>query len=374
MGRTHGEGIGKLVGVQALRGLAAMLVVYYHATQMVHERLDKTAGIFESGQAGVDIFFAISGFVMVVTTHRHWGRAGQWLDFLMRRLIRIVPLYWAATLLKIVATLALPALTSHPVLDPWHVTASFLFIPAWDADHRPLPLLPVGWTLNYEMLFYLLFATALAARMRTILGVSLLLCGLSLLSLLHPGAAAGQLLPALEPVAMLVNPILLEFVMGMTIGWCAVRGIRLSPRLAWLALVCGLAALAASEWLNVVMGTFSRPFYWGVPGAMLLLATVSLEAQLRKFLAGLPALLGDASYAIYLGHGFALPFVGVAMGKLGLIAPAWQPLTLLLSCVVSALAGVVVYRLFEQPLTTRFSGIWRRRRERLAGAVAEQAG
>lgn len=370
---TQGNGIGKLAGVQSLRALAAMLVVYYHATQMVHERLDKGAAIFESGQAGVDIFFAISGFVMVVTTHRHWGMCGQWLDFLMRRLIRIVPLYWAATLLKLAATLAMPALTSHPHLDAWHVAASFLFIPAWDADHRPLPLLPVGWTLNFEMLFYLLFAVSLGLRVRSVLGISLLLLGLSLLSLLHPAAFTALQLPALEAPSTLLNPILLEFVMGMAIGWCAVRGIGLSPRLAGLALMCGIAALAASAWLDVVMGTFSRPFYWGVPSALLLLATVSLDPFVRRFLGGVPALLGDASYAIYLGHGFVLPFVGVAMSRFGLVTPPWQPLALVLSCGISALAGVVVYRLFEQPLTERLTGIWRRLRTPRGGVVAEQA-
>ena len=364
MSMASNDSFGKLVGVQGLRGLAAMLVVFYHATQMVHERLDKGAGIFELGQSGVDIFFAISGFVMVVTTYRYWGMRGQWLDFLLRRLIRIVPLYWAATLLKVLAILALPALTSHPVLDSWHVTASFLFIPAWDANQRAQPLLPVGWTLNFEMLFYLLFAAALAARMRPVIWISLLLLGLSLLSWLHPAelGAAGTLL----------DPILLEFVMGMTIGWCAVNGFRLSQATAWLALFCGAACLVASQHLTVVSGGFSRPEFWGVPGAMLLLATISLEPYARKYLSGIPALLGDASYAIYLGHGFALPFVGVIMGKLGLISSLWQLVALLLACVVSAVTGILIFRWFERPLTTRLSALWRARREKSVALSVRQ--
>ena len=140
---------------------------------------------------------------------------------------------------------------------------------------------------------------------------SLLLAALSLASLLHPGTAAAKVLPELGAVATLMNPILLEFVMGMAIGWCAVRGIRLPIGLAWLALLCGLAALAASEWLNVMMGTFLRPLYWGMPGALLLLAAISLEPWARRYLGGLPAQIGDASYAIYHGHGFVLPLIGV---------------------------------------------------------------
>ena len=201
------------VGVQVLRGIAAMLVVLCHASQMVHYRLGVGEVLF-FGASGVDVFFPISGFVMAVTTRRYWGQAGHALDFLVRRLIRIVPIYWGATLLKLLLIVALPAVVGATRLDAWHVTASFLFIPAFDAEHKAFPVVPIGWTLNFEMLFYLLFAAVLALRLQPLIWLG---GGLLLISLLPP-------LPAWGAIASLFSPMLLEFVGGMLLGWAGLQG------------------------------------------------------------------------------------------------------------------------------------------------------
>ena len=341
----------RFAGVQALRGVAAMLVVLAHSTQMAHERF-RMGEVLEFGASGVDVFFSISGCVMVATTYRHWGAAGRALDFLLRRLIRIVPLYWAATLLKLAATLALPGLTAHPNLDPWHVIASFLFIPAFDADHKVLPLLPVGWTLNFEMFFYLLFAIALAFRVRPVLWLGAALLVVSWL----PSA------PALGAVGALADPILLEFVGGMFIGWATVKGYTLPKGAAACGLVIAFVALGLTQILAQTVGFTNRLALWGAPGAVALMSTVALEKPLRRWLEGWPELVGDASYAIYLVHGFAVPLAGVAFQKFGLATEFWRVPMVIAGCLLSLLAGVFVHLQFEKPMT-KWLNHWRHRRQ-----------
>jgi peptidoglycan/LPS O-acetylase OafA/YrhL len=342
------------VGVQALRGLAAMLVVLYHATQMVHERMG-SGEVLTFGAGGVDLFFPISGFVMTVTTYRYWGQAGRAADFLLRRLLRIVPLYWAATLLKLLAVLALPGLVSHPQLDPWHVTASFLFLPAWDADHRAQPVLPVGWTLHFEMLFYALFAVALWLRVRPVLWLGGVLAIVSFL----------PLEPVLGAIGTLADPILLEFVAGMLLGWACLAGHTLTRAMAAATLVLALLALPLTQIVPSGSAFTYRALLWGIPGAMALAAVVSLEPVLRSRLAGWPQLLGDASYAIYLVHGFVLPPLGLVLSRLHLTSGPWPLLAILASCAASAVVGVLVHLYAEQPVTRWLAERLRRRRAAL---------
>lgn len=339
------------VGVQALRGLAAMLVVLYHATQMVRERFG-SGEVLTFGAAGVDLFFPISGFVMVVTTYHYWGQAGRAGQFLLRRLVRVVPLYWAATLLKIAALLLVPAMASHPHLDPWHVAASFLFIPAWDVHGRAQPVVPIGWTLNFEMLFYALFALALWLRVRPLWWVGGFLAVFSFLPLSGLLGAVGTL----------ANPILLEFVAGMLIGWATLKGHHLPKGVAAVCLAAALIALPLTQLVPSGDAYAWRWWLWGIPGALALAATVALEPVLRARLSGVPEKLGDASYAIYLAHGFVLPPLGIVMGKLQFTTGVWPMATIVLACALSAVVGWCVHLWVEKPLTQRMNG-WVRTRQ-----------
>jgi exopolysaccharide production protein ExoZ len=352
---ARAQGQDSLVGVQVLRGVAAMLVVLAHATQMVQGRLG-FGEILHFGASGVDIFFPISGFVMVITTYKHWGKAGVALDFLARRLIRIVPLYWAATLLKLLATLALPALTSYPVLDAWHVTASFLFLPAWNADHLAFPLLPVGWTLNFEMFFYALFTIVLSLRLRPVWWLGAILLFFSV----------APMPEGMGPFAALAEPMLMEFWAGMLIGWATLTGHKLPAGSGWACMAAAFVALAVSQVLPESTAFAYRLWVWGFPGCVALLSVIALEPVFSKHLAGWPQRVGDASYAIYLSHGFVLPVVGVAFSKLGLAGQAWGLVAIAAGCAVSAVAGVFVHKVLERPVTRWLTRLFRERRAQWA--------
>ena len=122
----------------------------------------------------MDLFFVISGFVMVWAS---WDTFGRWravAPFVWRRIVRIVPLYWLLTAATVAVAVAAPGSVSDGVRDGWgYIAASFAFVPWRRADGFVQPVLRVGWTLNYEMLFYALVACALPLPRRVALPVLL---------------------------------------------------------------------------------------------------------------------------------------------------------------------------------------------------------
>ena len=203
-------------GIQARRFVAAMLVVLAHSTAMVNERMHLDMFKWRAGWSGVDIFFVISGFVMAISSSTLLQRANGWKIFITRRLIRIVPLYWVATTLKLATLIALPALALDSPLELWNTIASYLFIPTFD-DKSLLdaPLLKVGWTLNYEMFFYAIFTLAL------FLGKSPLKFTAAIFAI----AVAVNLFstPKFPYAYGFLEPILMEFVMGMLVAKLCMR-------------------------------------------------------------------------------------------------------------------------------------------------------
>jgi peptidoglycan/LPS O-acetylase OafA/YrhL len=346
-----------LYNVQAGRALAALMVVYLHVTAMISERFGGMDW-FYPGAAGVDIFFAISGFLMVMTTAGQWGQPGVWRSFIVRRIIRIVPLYWLMTAAKLAQMLVIPALAQRSTLVPWHVVASFLFIPAWNAEHEAIPLIPLGWTLSFEMLFYVLFAAALALRLRPVPWLTAVLVAGAAIGLFRTDGWGAE--------ARLLDPLLLEFVFGMGIAMAALRGRYLPVPVALVGAPAMFLVLVATNWLDPGWANGHRALVWGVPGAILLACLVALEGRWRGRLFRLACFLGDASYAIYLAHGFVLSIVGVLFTRL--VGPRFDlsGWLLLPTFVLAVAGGVIVHLLIERPVTDWLRRRWHERRLRRA--------
>lgn len=332
------------VGVQALRGVAAILVVMDHILAMINGGPGGPGTDFGLGwlSAGVDIFFAISGFIMVMTTAPNWGQPGSWQKFLRRRFVRILPLYWLFTAVKVAATLALPGLALHPHFTSWYLIASFLLIPAWNIDHTSThPILGVGWTLSFEMTFYMLFALGLALFNRPAKWIAAVLC---------LAVVAGMLrTDRWEATASILDPILLEFIFGMSIGLATLAGRRLRVAVAYAAIALAAILLGASTLYSSV--PWNRVLSWGIPGALLLSATVALEQRWQRWPSRFPKLLGDASYAIYLTHSLSLPLLGAGMAKLDFLAgPARWSVEATLGIVGAVTVGLIAHLYIERPM------------------------
>jgi exopolysaccharide production protein ExoZ len=328
------------LSIQALRAVAALLVVLYHAFELWGLRVDPAApGVkWTNGASGVDIFFAISGFVMVISSRRLVARPGGWLVFLRHRVIRIVPLYWLLTTLKILGVVLFPTIVLRTSVDFYSVAASYLFLPVVDTAGHFRPVLSVGWTLTYEFLFYLFFAAALALRVDVL---RIIVPGLGLIA-----AIALFRVETWPDWTILFSTIVLEFVFGVVLARWTLRGFRLPPALAAVLVLGGFVAILA-----VPMGPENlRVLTWGVPAFAVVAGAVSLEPLLAPALPRWILTLGDASYSIYLSHGFVLPILMLLIGRF--VAPGlWaETSTIILCLVASSIAGWGLYLVVENPM------------------------
>ncbi|WP_083585927.1 acyltransferase family protein [Chelatococcus daeguensis] len=345
-----------LLAVQVLRAFAALAVVIYHA-EYDAEAVAARAGLtFEHSEllpwmAGVDVFFVISGFIMVHASEELFGMSGAAGLFLTRRLIRIVPLYWAATLLFLASLVLLPNALNKAAPNLWQIVASFLFVPVARSDGLIRPVFSLGWTLNYEMFFYALFATALVLRRAA--AVATVTATLVLLVIMGEAVhRTGIAAPAV--LAFWSDPIVLEFALGMGLALLRAEGIRLTL-LARTSLAAAGVLLLHLDLAQPDRVVVLPPLVaYGGPAALLVAAAaLGHGATAGQRLERLMAALGDASYALYLVHPFIirpLRLAVIAAGFAG-IGAAWGYVALVL--VASVLAALLVHRRFERPMMRR---------------------
>ena len=308
----------RLGNLQALRAVAALAVVLFHVLETsVHQQrpVQVLAPLAGWGAWGVDLFFVLSGFVMVQAQQRRRRSAGR---FMADRLWRIVPLYWLLTLTVVLLQLLRPELFHGALADGRQVLASLGFASgAWLG--RP-PVLWLGWTLEWEMGFYLLFALGLLLPWRA--GPALCV-GLGLGLLIDLGADA----------------LGLEFLLGM--GLAALHR-RLPPRRPWAAWLLGLGLLGLLASLGQPAPA-QRLWQWGLPCTLLVLGALGLRQS--RWAPG--QWLGDASYSLYLVQALSIP----ALYRLLRLWPGLDADgTALLVIAGTALAGLACHRWVERPL------------------------
>ena len=331
---------GEIRSIQALRAIAALFVVVYHTTILWQDK----AGLpvrWENGNAGVDQFFVVSGFIMVYKSGRLRTKASSWHGFIVARLVRVVPMYWLTTAAKLVSIAAVPSLVLHTVTTPWNIVASFLFVPSLDGAGFMKPVLVVGWTLSFEMMFYVAFAAALLFTADPLVVVAPAMAALALLYTAHQADW--------PPAASLADPIVLEFVLGMIVGRLTLRGklSRLPMAVAFAGLVVGLLCVA----LVPTSGSWQRVSIWGVASAITLTSVVRLDPWLGSRISAWIVLAGEASYSLYLTHTFALPVVGAALVRIGLRGYLLGGV-MIPACIAStAILAIATYRWIETPLT-----------------------
>jgi exopolysaccharide production protein ExoZ len=338
--------MGKLLTLQAARGVAANAVVLCHLSLSEHRFIaDGVLPVFMvHGWAGVDLFFVLSGFLMVAVAGRN--KPAQ---FLWRRAVRIYPTYWLATAMLLVFTILIQWRWQSPILIP-SLWRSLLLVPSQDE-----PFLAVGWTLVHEVYFYLVFSVFLALRIPFLLGLIVWGCVLTAMFVLLP----QQLLQF--PVMQLVtNPITAEFIMGGLIAqWW--RQFRMpGPR---FALIAGVAALVFSIcYVADATQMLTRPNPWvvrvvifGIPCVLIIYALVALET--RKPAPRPPAFLvtlGGWSYATYLTHIMVIMVLEIQLGRYGPVSGiAASAVITIIGLLTANFAGGLVHILFERPTLNR---------------------
>jgi len=317
--------LGKLVGIQYLRGFAAIAVLLYHVG-------DQHKIPFEIGAAGVDVFFVISGFIMWSTTaHSDVSMP----DYFWKRFARVFPLYWVVLGVTFVSAHARPAFFYNHDASIENFLRSLVLLPRLK-DGAFHPTVVQGWTLSYEVFFYCLLGVLMAV------GLRLRLIGTCATLLVF--VAIGQIVD-LGYIGAFAAPIVLEFAAGVLIAYAASR-LKFSRSVTVVALSLAMIGFA----FETLMVDWPRVLKWGVPAALLVIAAVGLEPWFRKHPVRMLVYFGDASYSIYLWH----VWVGIMMTGVLLRLPIPTLLHPPVQAVMMLLASCLLYRVIEKPLLALF--------------------
>ncbi len=324
-----------LYSIQALRFVAAALVVVSH--------IRTEYGMAPFGAAGVDVFFVMSGFII------HYVTQNGAPQFFTRRLIRIVPLYWMGTLGLAAVALLAPGLLNQVDFSLTRLLGSLFFFPVWDESIQyHMPLLMLGWSLNYEILFYLLYFVSLQISHHYRMQIcSALLLGLTLV---HPFVAPQSALSYWS------DGYILEFIYGMLMAQVLISTPFLQKaKLPWPVAILGLAAfcylllpstglvsheMAQNKWLRVLV--------IGLPSAALIMLTLACEQSIQRFGPAVKSsinFLGELSYPIYIFHIYVMGVVK-RIGALEWGLPAYVATV----AVATLTASAAIFLLYEQPV------------------------
>ena len=357
----------KLISVQALRGIAVLLVLFFHLTEVRRHYFGMlfSSNFSSFGNAGVDLFFVISGFVVVGAARRiERSGARSALEFMYDRAARIYPIYWIYSLVLIIPFLLNPALVNS--LTRMHGAAdylrSFLLLP-----NSTSPVLLVGWTLVFEVYFYAVLAAMLLARVPIAAALVSWTAALFICNVSWIGTADALTKPVL---ALVSSPLSLEFVMGAAVSYALLRPVRKrgASLLVVLAVILVSVLCLTLDLPREDINLWFRTLVYGPISVILLVGTVSLEEYFHsRYFAWLIA-IGDASYSIYLSHTLILSAAGRLLGESPL--RVWGTASSIVLAAACLIVGLWSYKYLETPILRRSRGFKRRLfQARAAGAT-----
>ena len=362
----------KFLDIQILRALAAGLVVYVHAIGTYGARIDSIieSHTVELGDLGVKLFFCISGFIIFNSSSRLPGGLQSSLEFFIKRCIRIIPLYWIATSIYAVKLGFQGDLPSAADL-----IRSLLFIPYADQTGTMRPVLGQGWTLNFEMLFYVMTAVLLLSRSRfryhaLIAGLAIAVIGNNWL----PGAATNSFFD----VGLITTKLLLFFMGGLIVGMYSLKSSKyLNHHLLGKLppLVIALASLAVAIIASITLnGTKLESYAFWVElfccSFAVYVAAMPNESALTpigKRLLGPLVVAGNGSYATYLLHGFVMGPAARLILFFQINLSVYEfALSMVIICTI---AGIYCYKYFELPLQRALSKLLIEKNTRVNRAI-----
>jgi peptidoglycan/LPS O-acetylase OafA/YrhL len=322
-----------------MRGVAALLVVIAHSVDnfrevggvRTHSALADAVGVL-----AVNSFFVISGFLMVYVHGGDFGEPRATRNYYARRMTRILPLYWTITLVYGLKEICFGEATW------WDAARSLLFVPYQNETGLWQPVVHQGWTLNYEMIFYIVFGLSLFFAW----GVWIVFATFGALAAIHFLGFSDSL----GPLAFWSKPIILYFLVGVALGLLR-RRISRGPSFATagiLSLIVVFAFALSGAQLH------SGPYFLalGLPTASIIAVSVvamARESTDRSRTRRLADLLGNISYSVYLTHLLVIaPAAKIGVARMFPHMPL--AVFLLLMLCATAVAGYIVYKFVERPL------------------------
>jgi exopolysaccharide production protein ExoZ len=310
--------------IELLRFIAALAVVYFHAVGTLRAGGFSEIGpnpLTELGAAGVDVFFVISGFVIFLSLTR---KNRTPIEFARDRLIRLVPAYWILTVSQIVVLASIAILRGTEVPFDFSWTIQSLFFLSQPVGNS-VPIISQGWSLEIEMLFYLLVAVGLVIK----------------------NSVANILFPAVALVSLvgfgLLPDLALEFIFGGLLGYLYTR-IKFPAPVAIGAGVIGIILFVAP----VILGAGDAPRWvtWGIPSILVVFSAINLPQLEWKIL----PTLGAASYPVYLLHMIVINIVSPIISIFG-SSTAMFFFALVACLILSQALGIFFDKLIDKPIS-----------------------
>ena len=309
----------------------------YHVTMTNRFYAWFLGGAFASGHSGIDFFFVLSGFIMLYVHYDRAGHARETWRFLAMRAVRIFPIYWCVLAVTVLAFWLYPPRTGR-MWAPWSTLEAETLLHAVflaDPDHT---IVPVAWTLSYELIFYAFFSLYI-------------LCGawvFGVLALAWSAALAAQWAGTIAwPHPILLRPIVGSFFLGCL---AAVIVKRYGNRFAsawWVLLALAICTLMArAEFLGLI-----DPYkWWTMPYFLLIVAGAAYDQATARAYPRLLVLLGEASYSIYLLHYGMIVIFAATIDYYRAQASYYPNVTLALLSLTILATGIVVHLTIERPL------------------------
>ncbi len=320
--------------LQAGRGIAAIAVLLFHLGIGVETMtgVDVFPLMTNFGDRGVDFFFVLSGFIIMLAHHKDIGRPEQWSRFAYKRFARIYPAYWIYTAIVVIGALFWSGAAAGFPQSPadWFSTITLIRV-----SDLVTPIGP-GWTLFHEMMFYAAFSVLIFNRY----------AGIALMALWFGACAIfGEFQPGnvYSPYTTAITALNLDFLMGMVAFWAS-RRIQ-TERLAIVTALAGLLVLIATVALTG-REILPEEYLYGPGFALLIAGSTSFE---RHRTINIPAMtfLGNASYSIYLVHQTALTIGYYPIAAMGVTDPY---LLYAFGGSFGLVTGIAAYLLVEKPM------------------------
>ena len=342
----------KIQNIQGLRGIAVLLVVFRHLLpiETKYAQFDYVVPeFFLIGSSGVDLFFLISGFVMISVTRSAFQSKKEIQKFLYHRIARIYPLYWFYSIIILCVFLIQPSLVNSSQGNQVNILASFLLLP-----QNLLPLVNVGWTLIHEMYFYSVFAVLLFFSKKYLLPGLIGWGGLILVGSINLSGSENAFFD------IYFSPLTLEFIVGCMMGMLYFsRSIKGNANaIALTALVVWIVGYYLFREINgnVTPSGWMRVLVFGFPAALAFYAALLYEKNHGAIMPAWICKVGDASYSVYLSHVLVLGVVGKFWSLIA-VEGYWDNIVILIIMLIAVLTfAQVSYRYIERRMLDKTRG------------------
>lgn len=339
----------KLNLIQVFRGLASLLVVLAHGSLIFHQNLNRDflLDIFGFGGSGVDFFFILSGFIIFYVHSKDIGKPIKLKGFLLKRFIRIYPIYWVVLTGKLLASIT--ASNSDKLPDGWLEVMKAYFLFPQDRVILSEKFLGVSWTLSYEIFFYIIFALLIYLKPKFSVPIFLLW----LLTIFGKCIGFIEINQQNYLLSFLVNELNIEFIFGAIAAYTvSQRRIKYGTNFLYIGL---FGYLLSSINYHTHFVPWSSVLMFGVPFTLLTIGAVDMEMHYEFNIPYILIFLGDASYSIYLIHGFVINNLTKTAIKLEIVDfliqnPLLFSLFAILNAVTAVIVGCAMYLYLEKPL------------------------